>query len=46
MEVSVKRQSTVYSFLAFKTSVSARVFFFSLLQLPRIVIAIQGATER
>ena len=46
-EVSVKRESTVYSFLAFKTSVSCNsIFFFSLLQLPRIIIAIQGATER
>ena len=46
-EVSVKRESTVYSFLAFKTSVSCKsIFFFSLLQLPRIIIAIQGATER
>ena len=42
------RESRLYIvFLAFKTSVSCKsIFFFSLLQLPRIVLAIQGATER
>ena len=44
-EVSVKRESTVYSFLAFKTSVSYKSIFFSLLQLPGIIIVIQEATK-